>query len=130
SSEGLTKMICVVQPSPCAKCGMLAGRSADEERSIKGSAVIKQFERSLVWQRRAATEIGTPALNVNVRARTEPLKGPSLRNLETCPLAGILKLPVPKSCPVSSVKKKEKDAAWAFGFAITIPVSTAPPISA
>src|SRR5215831_16084204 len=59
-----------------------------------------------------------------------PLKGASFRNRASWPCGGRVRLPVPLSVPLESVKKKETVACESFGLATAKPVFADVPISA
>ncbi len=77
------------------------------------------------------TDIGTEELNVKLPLIEDPpLNGALSRNAASCPLAGMVVLPVAKLTPFASVKKNVTVATWLFGFAMASPVFTGPPASA
>src|SRR5215510_15690310 len=74
------------------------------------------------------TEIGTVDVKLNVPRNgflpAKTLNGAWSRKLGRCSLGFSVRVPAPKSAPVSSVKTKLTDAGWLFGFAKATPVFT------
>ena len=70
-------------------------------------------------------------LNVNVPSvRCGPLNGVSFKNRAIWPCAGMVTVPLPKSVPLVSVKKKETVAAESFALETAKPVLAEPETSA
>src|SRR5262249_41492384 len=119
----LTSSTSVVQPPPSAMWVAEVAAVGDIARSATGNDVIMNSPRSLMRVRTETAAIGTLEVKVNVRASVmglgglAPTKGRSFRNALICEFGAIVMFASPKLDPAASVKKKETEAIWLFGFA-------------